>query len=132
VLPGPIPKFCRVLPEIYNLGRTPAIVTRFSLQWVVSEDLPETPQYRNIKDVRLRIERSIRLWIRIDPDGNIPLTDAERQSIEFQRTVLWAYGFFVYQHLLGETYHVGFLARWSLAAGFQLEARPNYTYERKQ
>ena len=43
VPPGPIPKFCRVLPEIYNLGRTPAHVTQFSLQWAVSQDLPEAP-----------------------------------------------------------------------------------------
>jgi hypothetical protein len=131
VPPGPIPQFCRVLPEIYNLGRTPANVTQFSLQWAVSEDLPDIPRYTNIKNVNLRIERSTRLWIRIDPDGDIPLTDAERQLIQLQRSVLWAYGFFAYQHLLGETYHVGFLARWNLAAGFQLEARPNYTYEKR-
>lgn len=29
VLPGPLPKFCRVLPAICNLGRTPARFTRF-------------------------------------------------------------------------------------------------------
>jgi hypothetical protein len=56
VPPGPIPQFCRVLPEIYNLGRTPAHVTQFSLQWAVSQDLPEAPRYDNIKPTNLRIE----------------------------------------------------------------------------
>jgi len=132
VPPGPIPQFCRVIPEIYNLGRTPANIAQFSLQWAVSEDVPNAPRYNNMKDVSLRLERSTRLWIRIDPEGDIPLTNAERQLIQLQRSVLWVYGFFAYQCLLGETYHVGFLARWNLAAGFQFEARPNYTYERKQ
>ena len=132
VPPGPIPQFCRVLPEIYNLGRTPAHVTQFSLQWAVSQDLPEAPRYDNIKPTNLRIERTTRLWIRFDADGNMPLTDSERQLIQSGRSTLWAYGFFAHTHLLGETYRVGFLAKWNLVAGFQFEARPNYTYEKKQ
>jgi hypothetical protein len=132
VPPGPIPQFCRVLPQINNLGRTPLNVTRFCITWVVSPDLPETPSYdKIIFDLKLRLGPNQSTWLRTDPKGDIELTDVEKQLITFRRGFLWVFGFLSYSHLLGDTYSVGFLARWDLIAGFLFEARPNYTYERK-
>lgn len=135
VPPGPIPKFCRVLPEVHNLGRTPASVTNFCINWVVSPDLPAFPNYKpnSIKtELYLRLGPNTGTWLRLDPDGDLQLTDDERQRIELRRADLWIYGFFSYQHLLGETYRVGFLARWDLIAGLRFEGRPNYIYEKRQ
>jgi len=131
VLPGPIPQFCRVLPAVVNLGRTPAQFTRWCIEWVVSPMLPDAPICHRLTNWNFFLPPTGATWLRIDPIGDIRLTDDERQRIEMGRATFWVFGLFSYTTFFKESYDVRFLARWDLKAGFCLEIRPNYTYTRK-
>src|SRR6266851_2615060 len=101
VLPGPLPKFCRVLPAISNLGRTPARFTRFCIEWVISPTLPDEPLYNSshCKDWSLNFPPVGSIWLRIDPIGDINLTDDERQRVQMGRDTFWVYGRVSYTNL---------------------------------
>jgi hypothetical protein len=132
VPPGLIPVFCRVLPQIHNLGRTPVAITTASIKWVVQEALPPHPNYNPSIPLQLRLPPNTGIWLRLDPGGDLQLTADENERIRLRRADIWIYGYFTYLHLLGETYRVGFLARWDMTTGLYLEARPNYVYEIKE
>jgi hypothetical protein len=129
--PGPIPGFCRVLPQIHNLGRTPVTLTTVSIKWFVQEALPPQPNYSPPIQLQLRLPPNTGTWLRLDPIGDLQLTADENERIRLRRADLWVYGYFTYPHLLGETHRVGFLARWDMTTGLYLEAHPNYVYEIK-
>jgi hypothetical protein len=131
VLPGPIPQFCRVLPHIQNTGRTSARITRFSISWLVSDTLPAVPIYEGFVQLGLLLGQGASTWFRVDPLGDMRLTDQERQLIEFGRAALWISGLFSYTSYFAQSFDVGFIARWDLRAGLVVETRPNYTYERE-
>jgi hypothetical protein len=82
VQPGPIPQFCRVLPHIQNTGRTPAQITRSSVSWMVSPTLPPMPTYNHFAQSSLLLGQGAGIWLRLDPVGDMKLTDHERQLIE--------------------------------------------------
>jgi hypothetical protein len=69
VLPGPIPQFCRVLPAMHNLGRTPARFTRWCIECAISPTLPDTPSYNRHTNWNFFLPPTGGTWLRLDPIG---------------------------------------------------------------
>jgi hypothetical protein len=129
VPPGAIPKFCRVLPYIDNFGRTSVRIARVSMNWIVSAALPPNPTYKAIENLSFLLGPNMGIWFRVDPIGDIKLTDDERHKIDNGLASLWVFGAFSYRDVFGKSYNLGFVARWDLAGGFAIESHPNYTYD---
>ena len=131
VPPGPIPKFCRVLPYVENFGRTSVRIARVSMNWIVSTVLPPTPLYKAIENLSFLLGPNMGMWFRVDPIGDIKLTDDERHKIDHGLASLWVFGAFSYSDVFAKSHELGFVARWDLAGGFAIESHPNYTYDRQ-
>jgi len=131
VPPGTIPKFCRVLPFIENFGRTSVRIARVSMNWIVSAALPPTPTYKAIEILSFQLGPDMGIWFRVDPIGDIKLTDDERHKIDHSLASLWVFGAFSYSDVYAKSHELGFVARWDLAGGFAIESHPNYTYDRQ-
>jgi hypothetical protein len=131
VPPGAIPKFCRVLPYIENFGHTSVRIARVSMNWMVSAVLPPIPIYKAIENLSFLLGPNMGIWVRVDPIGDIELTDDERHKIDNGLASLWVFGAFSYRDVFAKSYGLGFVARWDLASGFAIETHPNYTYDRQ-
>jgi hypothetical protein len=70
-------------------------------------------------------------WLRVDPIGDVKLTDDERLQIDNGLANLWVFGALSYSDVYANSHELGVVARWDLTGGFAIESHPNYTYDRQ-
>lgn len=101
-------KVGRYAVRFTNIGRTPAYVSRTSLNFEVRDKLPFDPVYHRTTDmdhvhfIQPSIEtEETELHFTIEPDDVI-------QDILEKKTRLWVYGYIAFNDFLGDEYRSGF------------------------
>ncbi len=107
-LPERALKVGRYAVRFTNIGRTPAYVSRISLNFEVRDKLPFDPVYHRTTDmdhvhfIQPSIETDeTELQFTIEPDDVI-------QDILEKKTRLWVYGYIAFRDFVGDEYRSGF------------------------
>lgn len=104
---------CMIIVNYQNYGRTPATVIETSVDWVLGDSLPGSPQYKSAQAAMagtiVRPNSSCRLTA-----GNYDITFTEDQRTRLTRgdLTLWVYGFVRCHDVLGGVHTFGFCGRW--------------------
>lgn len=130
---GPSQMF-RIRIRFRNFGRTPAVVDSICLDYIVSDSLPDAPQYKNIIKTIAAIRPDEQIKITEPPgigiENYIRLPAADLRAISDKTKFLWIFGHIYFEDFLHARYEIGFCGRWT-DTGFQADGPGSYTYERK-
>jgi hypothetical protein len=64
------------------------------MNWIVSAVLPPIPTYKALENLSFLLGPNMGIWFRVDPIGDIKLTDDERHRIDNGLASLWVFGAF--------------------------------------
>jgi hypothetical protein len=122
--------FLRPLVCVRNGGRSPMPVTKLCMDWMVTDQLPPSPEFRRASDTSYVIEQDQTIWL-FDPASGFELTDDQLAQVQAGTAHLWLYGFVSHLDHLSETIENGFVMRWnSVESCLDLDGPEDYFYEK--
>jgi hypothetical protein len=112
-LPVEADKESKICIEFSNVGKSPAIVTRYAINWDESPELPPVPpEPKNIRVYDTDIPTEGRRPI-CEPVQKILLTKDRIAAINEGRSNLWVYGFVDFTDILEWKHTVRFATIWT-------------------
>lgn len=117
--------------DLRNVGKNPAIVTRYAVEAKVAAQLPLEPEYPNARGGTFVIEsKDIYTVPATQP---ITLTPEQIADVDAERQFFWVWGFVLYRDFMESNHEVGFISGWRSEGGANcfVEAQgTRYTYTR--
>jgi hypothetical protein len=100
--------------EVTNFGRTPAFVSRTSVNICLGSALPHIAKYENqitfFSGEQVIVPRGA--WKLPKAFSSFSLTETEYQNVLHGNEFIWVYGFVLYSDFLRGEHTVGFCGRW--------------------